>query len=409
MPPRGFFHQSKLLATKAPVSLIPKCGSCGLSNACRSPKMEPSGKGRKKILIIGEFPSEEDDFQNKHFSSESGKYLSETLDKFGIKMRKDCILTNALICHPKTGARDPNRINYCRANLIKTIEQHKPHIIIPLGTNAIRSLMSWLYKGEDIGTTSRWTGWQIPSTKLNAWVCPNYSPAYVLAEEKHPVPKMLFERYLKAAVKLKGRPFAEGEVPDYKKRVQVILDHREAAKEIAQFAEEGIPIAFDYECSCLRPEYEGASILCCSVSNGRRTIAYPWLGKAIKATGRLLRTNLPKIASNLKMEDRWSRWAFGKPVRNWAWDTMVVAHLLDNRPNITSIKFQAFVLLGQEPYDSHIKPLLKATKGGLTNQAADEIDIHQMLVYCGLDSLLEWEVAKIQSEICKMPLMERQT
>ena len=38
-----------------------ECGKCKLYTSCMSPKIKISGEGRKKILVISEFPSEDDD------------------------------------------------------------------------------------------------------------------------------------------------------------------------------------------------------------------------------------------------------------------------------------------------------------------------------------------------------------
>ena len=50
----GFFGGG--LVSKAPPSRKARCGECGLFKGCRSPKMPPTGEGRKKILIIAEAP-----------------------------------------------------------------------------------------------------------------------------------------------------------------------------------------------------------------------------------------------------------------------------------------------------------------------------------------------------------------
>jgi len=71
---------------------------------------------------------------------------------------------------------------------------------------------------------------------------------------------------------------------------------------------------------------------------------------------------------------------------------------LDQRPYITSIKFQSFVLLGNESYDDHItKYFRKTDKNGLN--AIHEIDLKELLIYNGLDSLLEYKVAIKQMKL----------
>lgn len=405
--PRGFFHKSKMLAKKAPTSLVPKCGACGLYKTCATPKMQPTGKGKRRILLLGEAPGEDEDKNEKQFVGKTGKYVEEVLKRVGINMREDCRLSNSLICRPPENATPTgDQIDYCRPNLVKLLDEFKPELIIPLGTAAVQSLLASVYKEDDIGGIMRWSGYVIPCQKLNAWICPTFHPSFVVrandAKRPDPIPAKLFYQHLKAASKLEGRPWEE--IPDYNALIERIVDPRKAARAIRELIDSGDPLAFDYECTCLKPEYAGAAIVSCSVSNGERTIAYPWLGQAIDATLEMIRCPAPKIASNLKFEERWTQHFLRKRVRNWGWDTMNSAHCLDNRPNTTSIKFQAFVHLGTEAYDEHIKPFLRAKRGKRTNQILQEIDLDQLLLYNGLDSLLEWQVAMKQTKIAGVTL-----
>lgn len=404
--PRGFFHKSKVMAKKAPTSLVPKCGACGLFAACNSPKLTPEGDGKKRILLITEMPDSEEDSKGRYAVGKAGKYLELALQRVGIKLQRDCVITSALICHPKETLPNADQIDYCRPNVLKAIDTHKPEVIIPLGTAAVQSVLANVYKEDDIGGVMRWSGFVIPSQKLNAWICPTFSPHFVIREEdkksKNPVPAKLFHHHLAKAAKLQGRPWDP--VPNYNAEIERIVNPADAAAAIVKLIRSGDPLAFDYETTCLKPEYEGAAIVSCSVSNGERTIAYPWIGKAIEATELMIRSDNPKIACNLKFEERWTRWFFKRRVRNWAWDTMNAAHVLDNRPNTTSIKFQAFAHVGTEAYDEHIKPFLKAKRGKRTNQILQEIDLDQLLLYNGLDSLLEWHVAMRQAKIAGMEI-----
>ena len=75
---------------------------------------------------------------------------------------------------------------------------------------------------------------------------------------------------------------------------------------------------------------------------------------------------------------------------------MLAAHVLDNRPGTTGLKFQAFVLLGQKSYNDHIEPLLETKSKKTHINRIHEIDMDDLLFYNGLDSLLEYKVANIQ-------------
>lgn len=401
----GFFTASQV-ATKAPLPLVPQCGACGLYQTCSSPKMPVSGQGAKGILLLGEAPGEHEDTRGKQFVEKTGKLLEKTLAKFGIDMRKDCWLTNALICHPpKNEIPKDEMVDWCRPNLINTLKELKPEIIIPLGAVAVESLIGWLWKESTEGIM-RWAGFQIPCQKLNAWICPTFHPSFVERSEKNPVVELIWRRQLQAAVRLKGRPWYR--LPDYKSQVSRVIDTFQAAHYLEQLKEHNIPIAFDYE-NTTRAPWSGGEVVCCSVAwndehriVGTQSISFPWHGEAIPAMLRLLESSCPKIGQNIKHEEQWTRIGLKRKVRNWVWDTMIAAHWMDSRPGITSLKFQAFVHLGAESYDDHIKPQLKAKKGTRFNSALDEVSLDHLLMYNALDSLYTYDIAMKQMELMEV-------
>ncbi len=173
------------------------------------------------------------------------------------------------------------------------------------------------------------------------------------------------------------------------------MNPAKAAREIKTIMAFGGPIAFDYECNTLKSHRDGAKLVSCSICwKGKETIAYPMEREAIEATSLILKSKqIPKIGCNVKFENNWTKTHLGHNVKNWMFDTMVAAHVLDNRKGITSAKFQAFVQLGQPSYDDHIKPYLKGKMG--LNRILD-LDMKDLLLYNGMDSLLEYKVAMIQ-------------
>jgi uracil-DNA glycosylase len=400
----GFFPSSTKTA-RVSIPLLAQCGVCGLHKKCISPKMPVRGKGKRNILVVGEAPGQSEDEQNKPFVGKSGQLLQETLRKFGVDLWQDCWVTNSVICRPPSNKFDDKTIVYCRPNLVKAVKELKPHVIIVLGSKAVHSLLGWLWK-SDIGSISKWVGWKIPCQEINSYICPTYHPSHILRTEgmqknRLCVERLFFEKHLESACKLTKRPWKV--IPDYKSQVRVILDTQEASKCIQRFTEERKLIAFDYEADGLKPESEEIDIVSCAISNGETTISYPWHGQAIRATKELLLSKCPKIAANAKYEHKFSLTKLGIRVKSWAFDTMIAAHVLDSRSEITSLKFQAFVQLGQADYDSHIKPYFKSASSNTKNRTR-EIPLEQLLIYNGLDSLLEYKLAKIQARKLRMEL-----
>jgi hypothetical protein len=304
----------------------------------------------------------------------------------------DCWKTSALICKPDA-TPTTEQIDYCRPNLVRTLKELGPTTIIPLGPAAVSSLLSPLWK-ESIGSITQWAGWRIPLQRWNAWVCPVFHPTAVIesAEKREAkVVKLWFERHLAQAVELEGRPWET--VPDYRKDIRVVMDPREAAAQIREWVADGGPTAFDYETNRLRPDDANAEIVCASVCwRGKDTIAFPWTGEAVVAMSEYLQSDVPKIGANNKFEERWTRRILGHGVTNWVWDTMLSAHHLDCRNGITSVKFQAFVRLGLEEWSWAIRPYLQAEDATGVNRIR-EADLRTLLVYCGIDSLVEYLIA----------------
>ena len=367
--------------------------------------MPVSGNGDRKILIVAEAPGKEEDQQNTQLIGQSGQWLRVELADLGVDLDRDCWKTNAIICRPE-GNRTPTdaEISHCRPNLLNAIEELKPQTIILLGDAAVRSLIGFLWK-ENPGPIGRWVGWRISDQKLNAWVCPTWHPAYLMRENRQYAkadPRLIwFRNHLKAAIELDSRPWRK--MPKWDQDVQIVMDPVDASKWLDSAEVLGDLVAIDYETNMLKPDMPDAAIVACSVAYGDSSgpvgvVAYPWTKVTAAATGRLLRSPVKKIIANKGFEIRWTLKEFGHGIRNVVHDTMHDAHLLDNRRDISSVKFQAYALLGQPEWDSHIKPYLKADNSNTRNRI-HEIPMRDLLLYCGLDSLLEFRIALKQREL----------
>jgi len=101
----------------------------------------------------------------------------------------------------------------------------------------------------------------------------------------------------------------------------------------------------------------------------------------------------------MKFEERWSKQKLGTGVAGWYWDTMLAAHILDNRSDICSIKFQAYIHLGIPDYDSkliesHFLRSVDGTANGFNR--IRELGVNDLLRYNGMDSILEYRIAMKQ-------------
>jgi len=387
---------------KPPVSRVAECEACGLYKTCNTPKMEPSGHGRKRILVVAEAPGAEEDERGVQLVGNSGHELMAVMSRHGIDMRRDCWLENSLRCRPPNNEiKNKKWVKYCRPNVINTIEEYNPEIVILLGGVACQSVLGWLWK-DDVGGITRWAGYQIPHQKLNCWICPTYHPSYLL-REKNKVLDRRFDEHIKAVSEIDSRPWDK--VPDYSKDIQLIFEPSEVPNFLNRY-KEGI-VCFDYETNMLKPDHAKAEIVSCSVCwNGKETVAFPWHGAAIEASRKLFtRPNVRFVGGNIPFEDRWTRAKLGVEIGSaWLHDIVTGAHVIYNASKvrkITSVKFQSFVMYGTESYDDHLKPYLKTKKGGNAINRIREVDMRTLLIYNGIDSLVEYKIAMNQMKTLK--------
>lgn len=396
-----FFSKSELTSVATPGSLIPKCEKCRLYTQCKSPKLKHSGKGNKKILIILDGVTQKDDDLGMLGTGDAEILFKRILKPVGIDYREDCWVTAASICgNPKlfpAQSEIERIVSSCRPNLINLIKELNPEIIVPAGSLALKSLLGHVWPKKDLLLSSqdRWSGWQIPCQSLNTWICPIYNPMQV-EKEKNPIYKLYLNRSVKNLEKLIGiRPWLL--VPDWKKEVQVLTDEKNIIKNLKYFKTKD-SISFDYETNCLKPDNVG-TIYACSISDGTTTIAFP-LRTSVHPYLKdiLFDKNIKKSGWNIQFEDRWTEAVFGKSVKGWDWDGMVNNHLIDTRDDINSLKFQAFVRLGVPAYTDDVEDFFEGD-GGYGINRINEIGWSRLLLYNGLDSLLENKITKIQKKI----------
>lgn len=387
----GFFAPSEVHKER-PVGLVPKCGACGLYRTCSSPKMRVYGKGKLGVLVVGEAPGQTEDEEGRPFIGRAGQYLREILDEIDISLDRDAWTTNALICRPPNNATpDAKQISYCRPNLLNTLRDLQPNVVLLLGRSAVASFMVQHWK-EDIGPLERWVGWKIPTSEY--WICPTYHPSHLL-RSKNQLMDNLFASHLKQAFEIDERPPKQD---SHKANVQILFDGDEIENAVRRIEHKAGWVAIDYEANCLKPDYPKAKLASCALSNGEDTISFPWTEAAVEAIRRFaLNKEVRKIAANLKYEERWTLRTYGHGMRNWGWDTMLATHCLDNRHGICSLKFQSLVTLGVDTYNAHVESYLSSGKGHYNRIA--ELDINDLLFYGGFDALFEYKLAMHQRKL----------
>lgn len=399
----GFFNPHSLeQRSRCSPKRLTQCGKCGLAQKCISPRMKPSGEGVIRVLFVGGALNELEDRRGTHFLGDAGQYLREVVEDLGSDIDA-CWMTNSVICHSSADKIEPFMISCCRPSLLNTIKKLKPNVIITLGEDPLESLLHGLWK-KDINTIERWVGWNIPLAEYGAWLCPTYDPSYLVEKrnEKDVILKLVFKNHIKKAMSLANVKPNPINITKLESQVEIIRSTRKAKKRIWGLSKEKGILAFDWETNALKPDRKKSRLVSASFClDGRDTFSCmvrPSLFDAIRAV--LRSKQLKKVASNIKFEERWSIAKLKIRVAAWHWDTMLAAHCIDNRPLVSSIKFQAFVLFGIADYDSHIEQYLKSSTADGINQIL-ELNRNDLLLYGGLDSLIEHMVMVKQKEILR--------
>ena len=252
----SFFNLGINTSTKKSSKKPAGCSYCNLKETCESPKMPIDGEGKKEIMIIGEAPGRIEDRRGIPFIGESGELLEETLEEFGIDMRKDCWITNTVSCRPPENRNASSaEIENCRSKLMKEIEEKKPKIILAVGLIALQGLIQHRITGRLKGTKpSQFFNKRIPDRKYNSWICGIFHPAYLLRNEDDQALKKIWKKGIKEALDLLDAPLYTIPENSYYTKEEDVIKHIKIVRKDHHY------IAFDYETTGLKPHKKGHKI-----------------------------------------------------------------------------------------------------------------------------------------------------
>lgn len=398
---QGFFTKTEV-PTKSTRGVL-SCVSCGLYKSATSPKIAPYGNFRKGIMVIGEAPGEEEDRKGRPWQGKVGRALQQRYQQLDVDLFEDCISLNAVNCRPvdkKGNNRAPTEqeIACCRSKVLAAVKTHQPKVIILHGNAAVSSLITghrWRWSQSGIFT---WRGWTIPDREYNAWVCPTFHPSFIERQEPQSEAAVVWERDLRQAFAKLEDPFPT--VGPEEDCVVVSHDVDAVLRELSK-QQTGM-LAFDIETTGIKPynkaDHRIVSISFCNEPDRAYAIPFPDSPKQLRLLKRILENpKVSKVAANMKFEDNWLVTLHGFQPRPWGFDTMQAAHILDNRPGITGLKFQAYVQFGTPNYDEEISAYLKSRDSNTPNRIMEltktPASFNKLLLYNGMDSLLTYRLA----------------
>ena len=439
---QGFFQsEKKKVKKKVNGKKISGCESCKQYMSCNSPKLGVVGNGDKKILIVAGMVSKRENTTGKLLSDLKGKYLRYALSKINIDIDRDCWYIPSIECY-SSDKNAPSNImrNSCKSRLHKVIKDLQPTQILTLGELPLEVLIGDRMVGRmSLKPTEKFYGSKIPDQELGRWVVPTYSIDFMLKPLKDRKEKLeqwgkwrkdkgnkplwehrqlydndefilkqkFFLKHLKNLIDKVDFP-----KDTYESECSVITDVKEAITFLQLMQEEEVT-SFDYEASGIKLHKKGHKIYCMSISNGIMSCGFPIFydnKPFMRNLKRYLRSkNVGKISHNMAYEYQAGHVMFGYTTENFIWDSMLAAHVLDNRSNITGLKIQTYMRFGICGYDAKADQYIKASKEDVklygTNafNNMDKMDIADMCMYCAKDShftyhLYDWQQKQIYGD-----------
>ena len=363
------------------------CQQCSMSTY-KSTAATVAGAGKKKILIIGESPSD----------GLIDTFFRDILLKEGINLRDDCWETYAVRC----GCADPKKsdILCCKPYLDNLIKEKKPRFILLFGSSATHSFFHNDWSETKI---PRWRRICIPDQRLNTWIIPLIHPFEAFNKQDDNLWMSQYHRDLKFAVNciknIKGLPSGI-DIPR-KENIKVVKDFKEIQYDLVELLDDPPNILFfDYETTGLKPYRSQHRIASISYSTDSSEIAKSFPAqhtkfftdserqRIIALWGKVLQTKSKKVAHNAQFEDIWSRIIVGVDPRAWHWCSMLAAHSLDNRGKFTGLKFQAYINFGIPNYSKEIDKYLKENPETPGYNRVMFAPVNKLLEYGGMDALV---------------------
>jgi hypothetical protein len=272
------------------------------------------------------------------------------------------------------------------------IMKYQPKVVVLLGGSALQTILGHRWKGN-FGGITQWRGWTIPDQDYRMWIAPTYHPSFIVRSDEEA--EMVWKQDLQRAIELTQKDF-----PIYKEPSIEFIDDLSILEHL-----DSTLVSIDYETTGLKPHARGHEIICASVSPNPDK-AYVFMMPKTRREQRpflnlLADPGISKMAHNMKFEEMWSRIILRQPVKGWKWDSMLAAHILDNRSGVVGLKFQTYTQLGVVDYASEVEPYLRADGGGnsfntLRKLVQTKEGRHKAMKYCGHDTINEYRLAEMQ-------------
>lgn len=241
----------------------------------------------------------------------------------------------------------PEKSEFCYDRLEEQIKKAKPKLIFCFGQVAAKRILeNKIVPGLSKDAFGLVQGDVYVSRKYNCWISLNYHPAHILRNDE-----LLEVFYISVE---KGLNHLNKELPKLmvsSGKNTYCSTEKEAIRIFDIFSKSKLPVSIDYEANQLNPFIGNPELLMISLSifeqEGFVVPLKPKKEKVWDALSLFLKSNAPKTAQNAKFEDMWTRVMFGHPINNLEWDTILSAHIVDERRGKKSLAYLVFAETGE--------------------------------------------------------------
>ncbi len=381
-----------------------------------------NGPETATIAVVGEGPGAQELIKGEPFVGPSGDELNKALLAIGLD-RKDIFVYNVVPCFNGPDRTPTDRdIKLWKPHLVEVLKKNRPTVIVAAGAWALYALTGKKGIKRHQGVERRVR----LAPDYDPWVVPMFHPAYCLRIHDF--------RPLRDGLSKAGRLLTQTSLPDWLPGYTLVEDEfilSEAVEELS----DAPALAFDNETA--GPLYEGGTTVMVGLGEpGKKpyifVLDHPEMQPDIKdklqaGIRTIFNTNKGvRIAHNGKYDVQWLKrdGLLDANAKGETWDTMYVAHLLDeSRADRGRLKLKeglGIELFGVESYWLKEIEVTNTLKSGKTKQVrltigellkqgrAKEIPLHDLADYNARDVFLTLRVyEKLRPELDADPALTK--
>lgn len=382
------------------IELTNQCSSCTGRTACKHPCLD-NYKGTNDILLLFGAPTKFEDETGIPFQDNIMDWYKEKFDAIGIDFNA-CSKAHITGCYAKDNKALTKYQKKCDNRVVDFIKEVKPKLIIAFGSDTLNTTVSKDYT-RDVSNSVRWRGFLMPYRAYGfpTWLMTTFDFSEVCLQDcftniiknkeakehklittpkeieetvsfhsSYKIAHRLFLTDIRKAVIGYKKPIPED--PANSVPIHVLKDKKEVVhylKETYNYlkANPNAILTLDTETNSLKCYDSNKRIYCmamyadpslgcfgfplhlCYMNTefNRYDPNIPEADPDIVAELKHIAELNPRICGcNYKYDLVWLSVKLGVKLERCVWDTMVVAHLLDPRDGVTSLKFCAYTYFG---------------------------------------------------------------